>query len=675
MEETRYAPASYIRLGQGTRLNGIYEIESYITAGGMGEIYKGRSIANGDVVAIKTVRPELGKDPAVLSLFKREASALHNLNHPAIVRYFLFSIDQDLGLPYLAMEYVDGIGLSEMLRQAPLTTNQTFTLLHRLASGLEAAHEFGIIHRDLSPDNVLIPRGEVHRAKIIDFGIARSPLAAGTIIGSGFAGKLNYVSPEQLGLFGGDVGPRSDIFSLGLVIAEAVRGEPLNMGRSHLEVINARRQVPDLSSIDKALRPLLQSMLQPNPKDRLASMAEVASRVPPGLTSDQQTQVGKKRLPLPPPEPWWRRPAAVAPLALVLLAAAGGVSLVALRPDLPSLTPPALQPEPAAPKSTSSQSPSLQITKSQAPSPEGADRLPPLAAPPPAIVAPIPVQPVVKPPPASLPNSSAPLLSRRGPRPQDPVAPISDPPPFGQPTAPDEDGSTTMTGRGSEQAPEQPPVQPVRDADEREIRSFIRGYDGGPCFYTALVRAGRGTATIEALGAAPDAFIGFDSAFQRTFEFEAQINLRQVAEPQCPVVAALAAQEALPGGRRPALSLRSDQVRSGGNVIATADARADKHVELLLVSDDGHVHSLSRFTKREGESLTLTLKLVGSRPEGETAPQLVVALASPRPLTGLLAGLKAGSVGADRFFRQLADESAKGPIGVAAKYFILSGGS
>jgi serine/threonine-protein kinase len=78
--------------------------------------------------------------------------------------------------------------------------------MRRIAAGLQVAHECGIIHRDVSPDNIILPGGDVSRAKIIDFGIARSTqLSDGTVIGSGFAGKYNYVSPEQLGLFGGDV--------------------------------------------------------------------------------------------------------------------------------------------------------------------------------------------------------------------------------------------------------------------------------------------------------------------------------------------------------------------------------------------------------------------------------------------------------------------------------------
>ncbi len=169
--------------------------------------------------------------------------------------------------------------------------------------------------------------------------------------------------------------------------------------------------------------------------------------------------------------------------------------------------------------------------------------------------------------------------------------------------------------------------------------------------------------------------MGFDSAFQRTFGFEAQINLRQVAEPQCPVVTALAAQEAQPGGRRPALTLKSDQVRSGGNVVATADARADKAVELFLVSDDGQVHSLSRFTKREGDSLTLTLKLVGSRPEARDGPAARRRPREPAP-AHRPARLAEGRQHRCRpVLPSARRRERERPIGIAARYFILSGGS
>src|SRR3954468_765456 len=273
-----YSPnASSGRLAPGTRLNGIFEIETHIASGGMGEIYRGRAVETGDVVAIKVMRTDLADNTMALALFRKEASALHYIHHDAIVRYYVFSLDPDIHRHYLAMEFVDGEPLSEILKKGPLPFDQVCLLQERLAAGLEAAHRHGIIHRDLSPDNILIPAGDVSLAKIIDFGIARSTRPNdGTVIGSGFAGKFNYVSPEQLGLWDGNVTAKSDIYSLALVLAECLTGQALDMGGSQLEVIDKRRAVPDLSLIDARLRPLIDQMLQSDPKDRPESMAAVA---------------------------------------------------------------------------------------------------------------------------------------------------------------------------------------------------------------------------------------------------------------------------------------------------------------------------------------------------------------------------------------------------------------
>jgi serine/threonine-protein kinase len=266
------------RVSSGTRLNGIYEIECQIGAGGMGEVYKGKAIQTGDPVAIKMMLGDLVEDEAALALFRKEASALHYLQHDAIVRYYVFTIEPVLQRPYLAMEFVDGRSLHEILQDGPLPFEAVRALMQRLASGLQEAHDRGIIHRDVSPDNIIIPNGDVRRAKIIDFGIARSThLGQATVIGSGFAGKCNYVSPEQLGLFGAEVTAKSDIYSLGLVLYEALTARPLDMGGSQVEIVDKRRRVPDLGAIDMRFRPLLERMLRPNPDDRPDSMAAVAT--------------------------------------------------------------------------------------------------------------------------------------------------------------------------------------------------------------------------------------------------------------------------------------------------------------------------------------------------------------------------------------------------------------
>ncbi|TPL79799.1 serine/threonine protein kinase [Mesorhizobium sp. B2-3-13] len=273
--------------GAGTQLSGIYELDERIASGGMGEVYRGHNIQTGDHVAIKIVLPEFARDQTILSLFRKEASILNHLSHDAVVRYHVFTIDPKIGRPYLAMEFVDGQSLFDVMRRGPMPGEEVRRLCHRLASGLAAVHQAGAVHRDLSPDNIILPGGRVERAKIIDFGIARSAAAGGeTLIGGKFAGKYNYVSPEQLGLYGGEVSEQSDIYSLGLVLAAVLRGKPLDMSGTQYDVVEKRRTVPDLSDIDPNFHELVGAMLQPDPRDRPASMADIAR-----ATRDEDVEV------------------------------------------------------------------------------------------------------------------------------------------------------------------------------------------------------------------------------------------------------------------------------------------------------------------------------------------------------------------------------------------------
>lgn len=261
----------------GTRLNDMYEIDVMIASGGMGEIYLGKLVETGDTVAIKMIKPEFSDNESVMALFRKEASALHHLHHDSIVRNYGFAIDRRINRAFLAMEFVPGNSLSDLLKNRVLSLEEVNLLRRRLAAGLQVAHDKGIIHRDISPDNILLPDDDVRNAKIIDFGIARSTkLGHATVIGDGFAGKYNYVSPEQLGMHGGEVTNRSDIYSLGLMLAEALTGKPIDMSGSQVDVIDKRRQVPDLSHINEQIRPLIHKMLEPDPANRPASMIEVA---------------------------------------------------------------------------------------------------------------------------------------------------------------------------------------------------------------------------------------------------------------------------------------------------------------------------------------------------------------------------------------------------------------
>lgn len=291
----------------GTQLSGIYELDARIATGGMGEVYRGHNIQTGDSVAIKIVLPEFAHDQTILSLFRKEASILNHLSHDAVVRYHVFTIDPGIGRPYLAMEFVDGESLFDVLRRGSMPADEVCKLCHRLTSGLAAVHEAGAIHRDLSPDNIILPGGRVERAKIVDFGIARSEtVGGGTLIDGKFAGKYNYVSPEQLGLFGGQVSPQSDIYSLGLVLAAALRGKPIDMSGSQLDVVEKRRTVPDLSDIDMGFRPLLEAMLQPLPANRPPSMAEIAAMTRDGVVDIRGTRPPLAREEWQPGDDGWR---------------------------------------------------------------------------------------------------------------------------------------------------------------------------------------------------------------------------------------------------------------------------------------------------------------------------------------------------------------------------------
>jgi serine/threonine-protein kinase len=458
----------------GTQLNGIYEVDEPIAAGGMGEIYRGHAIQTGDPVAIKLIRSDLAESEAAFALFRKEASALHNLYHEAIVRYYVFTVDPVLERPYLAMEFVDGQSLSAMLRSGPLAVEAVHRLMQRIAAGLNAAHERGIIHRDVSPDNIIIPGGDMARAKIIDFGIARSTRLGddGTVIGSGFAGKYLYVSPEQLGLFGGEVTPKSDIYSLGLVLAEALRDNPIDMGGNLVEVVEKRRQVPDLGPIDGRLRPLIEHMLQPNPDDRPESMAEVAAwsittAPPPRRPRETASSVkpAKSRAPL----------LIGGGAALALVAAAG--AYMALRP---------------------------------APQPERPSR-PPVLVPDRKETAQLPQR-------GGTPGDNGPIKGGLAPPPD--LAPL--------PRGSGDADFAGLVGTGS--------ADVFAGSRIEATTRYIARYDGGDCFFVKPIAVNAARATIEGFGASTAPFRTLDDAFRRSNGFEADIGVRQVAPGQCPAV-------------------------------------------------------------------------------------------------------------------------------------------
>lgn len=288
-------------LAPGVVLGHTYVVEELLARGGMGEVYRARHLELGTKHAIKVILPSLSGDPKMVQLLVEEARKLARVRHDAIVGYEgLFRDEGDLR--YLVMEFVDGESLTAILARRRLEPEEVLRLRDRLAAGLATAHENGVIHRDISPDNIILPGNDVGRAKVVDFGIAKSAMPGDrTLIGSDFAGKYSFVSPEQAGLNGGQVDARSDIYSLGLVLAAAALGRKLDMGSSPSTVIAARQSVPDLAEIPASLRPLIASMLAPRPEDRPSSMrallpAAALSRTPPHQQPERESPKRKAAL-------------------------------------------------------------------------------------------------------------------------------------------------------------------------------------------------------------------------------------------------------------------------------------------------------------------------------------------------------------------------------------------
>lgn len=252
----------------GTILFGEYEIVNVLGVGGMGEVYRARHRRLDEHRAIKVMHAELSQKKGASEFFYREAKALLAVRHPAVVHcHDLLSDDQ--GRVYLIMEMIEGIPLSKKMNDGPLSADDVAVLGARVSHGLSAAHRKGVIHRDVSPDNIVLPKGRVREAKIIDFGIAKLlEEGEGTIV-DGFKGKLSYASPEQLGFYGGKIDGRSDFYSLGLVLVAAALGRPMSMGTSVMEAVDARRALGSLpDEIPMGLRSAIQPLLALDPKDR-----------------------------------------------------------------------------------------------------------------------------------------------------------------------------------------------------------------------------------------------------------------------------------------------------------------------------------------------------------------------------------------------------------------------
>ena len=275
-------PARQTTVEIGEVLGHTYRIEEFLAKGGMGAVYRARHTILDSVHAIKIILAQFAQDPQVVALLSQEAKALSKVKSDAVVEYQGLFLDEH-GRRYLVMEFADGPSLARVLQDRSFSPAEVRQLRDRLALGLAVAHDKGVFHRDISPDNVILPGGRIENAKIIDFGIAKhADTGEKTIIGGDFAGKYSFASPEQAGMFGGKVDARADIYSLGLVLAACAigHGEKLAMGDSPASVFRARESVPDLSAVPPELRDELAKMLQPKPEDRPQRMEDIVTRRP-----------------------------------------------------------------------------------------------------------------------------------------------------------------------------------------------------------------------------------------------------------------------------------------------------------------------------------------------------------------------------------------------------------
>ena len=260
-------------------LAGTYTLLQEIGRGGMGVVYAARDVRLDRLVAIK-VLPDLVSSSDVRERFLREARAAARLSHPSIVP--IYAADEREGVTFLVMAFVDGAPLSNRFQAgSSLAPAEVVPILADVARALAAAHQRGVIHRDVKPDNILVDRA-TGRAMVTDFGIARLADAtqAGALTRTGqVLGTVGYMSPEQV--MGGAMDGRSDLYSLGVVAFECLSGRlPFEGAPPAVIVAHATRPAPALASvttgIPAALCDIVERCLRKDPADRYATGDDLA---------------------------------------------------------------------------------------------------------------------------------------------------------------------------------------------------------------------------------------------------------------------------------------------------------------------------------------------------------------------------------------------------------------
>ena len=260
----------------GTVLGGRYRLTEHIAGGGMGDVWRCIDDVLARTVAVKVLLPSLVADPGFAARFRDEARTMATINHPGVVDIYDYGTDN--GVTYLVMEYVEGDALSKTLsRVGRLTPQRTMSLIAQAADALHAAHDNGIVHRDVKPANLLVrPNGTL---VLTDFGIARREAANQNLTAAGSVlGTASYISPEQA--TGRGATPLSDVYALGVVAYQCLAGRrpfeggtPIEIAYQHVDAVPP----PLPPDIPPAVRALVDRCLAKPPGARYPSAAALAS--------------------------------------------------------------------------------------------------------------------------------------------------------------------------------------------------------------------------------------------------------------------------------------------------------------------------------------------------------------------------------------------------------------
>jgi serine/threonine-protein kinase len=248
----------------GTLLNERYEVRHRILGGTVYALYEGDTIATHEAVAIKIFQPRIVDVRAPSEAFLRDMKALTELKHDAINSYRVVAWEPKRRVVYAVCEFLEGISLDVLIGQVTVPEPKLRALGLRLAQGLKQAHGLGVVHRAVSPANIVAPGGRLDACKIVDFSLLGLAL-----------GDRSYAAPEQRGEFGGEVGPWTDVFGLGLVLVALARGR--HPGDGAADSRGAASGRPLLPRSFRPLAPLLSRMVAEDPKVRFRSMDEVVA--------------------------------------------------------------------------------------------------------------------------------------------------------------------------------------------------------------------------------------------------------------------------------------------------------------------------------------------------------------------------------------------------------------